>query len=65
MSGNQVIISYNYPQPIDFSENDTIKINPKILLKDIRKDFSSYISILKNQTNTTERENFNRMFGVQ
>ena len=58
-------MSGNYPQPIDFSENDTIKINPKILLKDIRKDFSSYISILKNQTNTTERENFNRMFGVQ
>lgn len=65
MSGNQVIISYSYPQPIDFSENNTIKINPKILLNEIRKDFSSYIATLKEQTNVTEREKFNRMFSVQ
>lgn len=65
MSGNQVIISYSYPQPIDFSEYDAIKINPKTLLNEIRKDFSNYIAILKDQTNVTERENFSRMFSVQ
>jgi hypothetical protein len=65
MSDNQVIISYSFPIPIDFSEYNTIKINPKTILDEIRKDFRNYISKLKKQANVTERENFNRMFSVQ
>jgi hypothetical protein len=65
MSDSQVIISSSFQIPIDFSEYDTIKINPKTILDVIRNDFINYISKLKNQANVTERENFNRMFSVQ
>jgi hypothetical protein len=65
MSGRQVIISDEFQQPIDFTEARTIKINPKFFLDELQKDFTNYISKLKEELNSTERNNFNRMFSVQ
>lgn len=62
MSGSPVIISEGYQQTIDFSDDETIKINPKRLLSEIKMDFKKYISILKDMSNETERDNFNNMF---
>jgi len=64
MSGDQVIISKDFQIPIDFPDIGTIKINPKTFLEEIQKDFSRYITMLKNEDNIVERDNFNRMFSV-
>lgn len=65
MSGSQVIISDGFLQAIDFSEDNTIKINPRLFLSEIRKDFAIYISKLKNSANVNERSNFDCMFSIQ
>ncbi|HOI18672.1 MAG TPA: hypothetical protein PLX15_02300 [Candidatus Woesearchaeota archaeon] len=62
MTQNKVVISRDYEQVIDFSEHNTIKINPKLFLRAIRLDFNRYINLLKNPENNNERNNFNRMF---
>lgn len=48
-------------QIIDFSENETIKINYRMFLHKIRIDFNRYLKILINAENINERNNFNRM----
>jgi len=62
MTQHKVIISTSYERAIDFSENNSIKINPKLFLKRIRQDFNRYINSLKDLRNTEMRERFNRMF---
>jgi len=62
MTQNKVIISRDYEQVIDFTEDNTIKINPKLFLRAIRIDFNRYMLLLKDPSNTNERNNFNRMF---
>lgn len=62
MTRHQVIISRNYTDPIDFSESDTIKINPKQFLEKIRIDFNNYIKELRDSTNEILRNNFNIMY---
>jgi hypothetical protein len=62
MSGSPVIISDIYSNAIDFSEDETIKINPKRLLIEIKLDFKQYISNLKDRSNDILRNNFNYMF---
>ena len=62
MTRNKVIISRDYEQIIDFSEYNTIKINPKLFLKVVKNDFNRYIKLLKNLNNNLERNNFDSMF---
>jgi len=64
MSGDKVVISNDFLEPISFSLNQTIDINPRLFLTKIRADFSKYISILKDNSNTNERQHFNNMFNV-
>jgi hypothetical protein len=64
MSEGNVIISYEYSKPIEFCSND-IKINPKLFLNEIKRDFSSYISILNNVENVDATNKFDCMFSVR
>jgi len=64
MTENKVIIRNEYPDVIDFNEPDTIKINPKLLLQAIRRDFKKYIFDLQNDVNEDLRNNFDNMFSV-
>lgn len=63
-----VIFSSGFNESIEFEDNgNKIKINPKLLLQDIRKDFEKYIDSLKDENNAefqSTREKFNRMFTV-
>jgi hypothetical protein len=61
MTEHKVIISNEYEQIIDFS-NDMIRINPKLFLDKIKKDFGNYLDRLRDSSNNQERRNFDRMF---
>lgn len=62
MTQNKVIISKTYSIAIDFSETDTIKINPILFLRAIRDDFNQFIAKLRNPINNIERNKFDNMF---
>ena len=63
MTRNKVIIiDDSNSQIIDFSENETIKINYRKFLHKIRIDFNRYLKILKNSENISERNRFDQMF---
>lgn len=64
MSGDKVVISNEFLEPIAFSQNQTININPRLFLNKIRDDFYVYISMLRDRNNAMERENFDYMFSV-
>jgi len=67
-----VIFDNSYAETIEFQNNgETIKINPRNLLSDIKEDFNNYIRELKalnisesNERLRVLRENFDRMFSV-
>ncbi|GBO54738.1 hypothetical protein APA_2789 [Pseudanabaena sp. lw0831] len=60
-----VVFSYSFDEPIEFlNARDIIKINPKRLIDDIKDDFDRYLNDLKDVTNRTSRENFDRLFNV-
>ena len=54
----------SYNQAIWFENRSNIKINPKKLLIDIKKDFKRYIKDLNNPSNTNLRNMFNSKFNV-
>lgn len=56
-----VLISGQFPNAVDFS-NNTVHISPQALTATIREHFTNYIITLKNQSNATERANFEKMF---
>jgi len=62
MTRKKVIINSTFDDPVDFSESDTIKINPKKFIHEIRLDFNRYIKKLKNKKNIDERHKFDRIF---
>lgn len=61
-----VTFSSKYDDAISFENNaETIKINPRLLLQRVCKDFSTYISELRSEEQPEViRDNFNRMFSV-
>ena len=63
MVRGDIIISAYFDNPIEFTDQD-IKINPRRLLIDIKKDFKNYISKLKDVNNIEMRNNFHQMFSV-
>lgn len=62
MTDSMIVYSYKYDCALNFREEGTIKINPKILLKDIKKDFKKYLREL--QTDRDLQRNFDNMFSV-
>jgi hypothetical protein len=61
MTKEMVRYNYEFPQALDFNVEGLIKVNPKVLLKDIKKDFIKYLKELRTVTNTDLRTNFNNM----
>lgn len=61
MTRDMVVYKYTYDESLRFLR-DTIEVNPKLLLKDIKKDFNKYLKELKTMTNNELRQNFNTMF---
>lgn len=67
-----VEFSNSFEKPIEFLSNGSVvRVNPTLLLKDIKDDFKRYINELKGTDNTasqdslrTIRQNFDRMFSV-
>jgi YesN/AraC family two-component response regulator len=60
-----VIFNNDYNEPIEFEDDgETIRINPQILLSNIKNDFERYINELTNSANATTRGKFDRMFTV-
>jgi len=64
MTGSQIIINSKFEEVIDFSEDNSIKINENLFLDSIIDDFDDYISLLKNKDNIDYREKFNIMYKV-
>lgn len=62
MTKDMIRYRYDYPQALDFSVEGLIMVNPKILLKDIKKDFNKYLKELRTVTNTELRTNFYNMY---
>lgn len=64
MTRKRIIINNSYDLSIWFENHDNIKISPKKLLIDIKKDFNKYIRDLNNINNTALREKFHSMFTI-
>lgn len=64
MSGDAVVLNRTLRNAIEFSNRQTIDINPRLFLDAIVKDYNQYISDLSNQNNIELRNHFDRMFTV-
>ena len=64
MTRSEVIINRENSEPIDFSELNTIKINPKEFLKKIRLDFNEYLKELRGSENSELKSNFDYMYRI-
>jgi hypothetical protein len=60
MTRGKVVFAYQFNEAIYFDTNDVIKINPEILLKDIKKDFDDFINELKNKNSIDARDKFKK-----
>ncbi len=56
-----IVLSGAYARAFE-SEGDMLKINPHILLKDVRNHFSGYIAKLLDQSEQASRDNFLKRF---
>jgi len=64
MVRKQILINSTYELAIWFENTKNIKINPKKLLINIKKDFNRYIKDLRNINNIELREKFDSKFTV-
>lgn len=62
MSGNAIILNSHLRNAIEFLDDQTIHINPRLYLSAVINDFNQYIFELRNRSNYLLRDNFNRMF---
>ncbi len=62
MVSRQIILSDGYPDSVEFPNDDTIKINHVMFLKDIETDFEEYLNDLRNEANIDIRRNFHIMY---
>ena len=60
MVRGKIIYNYSFDDPLEFENFNTIKVNPKKLLEDIKADFKGFIDKLKNDQQS--RTNFDRMY---
>lgn len=60
MVRGKIIINYSFEHPIHFDNPRTIKVNPKMLLNDIKNDFKQYIELLKSDNQS--RTNFDNLY---
>jgi len=62
MVSGKILINRTFKNSVKIPDRDTIQINPKRFLTDIKKDFKRYLEILRNVENHLERNNFDQMF---
>ena len=62
MTRKKVVLRKSFDLPIDFSESNTIKISPGKFLREIQNDFDKYLMTLRNPSNTSERDKFDRLY---
>lgn len=62
MVREKIIINSTFDLPILFENRHNIKINPKKLLQDIKKDFKKYIESLQDISNMRLRDKFDSKF---
>ncbi|MCD4783810.1 MAG: hypothetical protein K8T10_08305 [Candidatus Eremiobacteraeota bacterium] len=62
MTESKVIYEYSFPNALNFPDNLTIEVNPKLLLQDIRSDFEDYLRALRR--NGLLRRKFDRMYRI-
>ncbi|MBU0712908.1 hypothetical protein KKA87_13470 [bacterium] len=60
MVRGKIIYNYSFQEPLEFGDYDTIKLNPKKLLEDIKSDFKAFIESLKSDPGS--RAKFDRMY---
>lgn len=63
MTGSRLVLSNKLSTAIDFSD-DSIKVNPKRFFQDIKCDFESYLSQLRDNNNNVLRNNFDRLYTI-
>ena len=62
MTASRIIINNSFFHTIKFHSDDSIRINPKKLLRDVKQDFEKYLKKLKSHLETDLRDNFDSMF---
>jgi hypothetical protein len=62
MVRGKILISLDFENSIAIPDMDTIKVNPKNFLIDVKRDFEDYLIRLKDTRNVLLREKFNDMF---
>ncbi len=62
MVKGKIIYNYSFQEPLEFEDYDTIKLNPKKLLEDIKADFKAFIEILRSTPES--RAKFDRMYSI-
>jgi len=62
MVKKKTILSNDFPEAIDFSVTDRIKVNPRKLLEEIIIDFDKYLIDLRDSNNVDLRKNFNFLY---
>lgn len=62
MVDGKVIINSEFENSIEFPDSETIRINQRILLNDIKKDLNDYVNVLKDTEQIEFRQNFDQMF---
>jgi len=62
MTGPSIRIHYDYAEPIDLSEENIIKINQKLFLKKVQRDFEQYLKGLRDGRRKKLRDNFSRIY---
>ena len=64
ITGDNVLLNDEYKEAIHINNENEIIINPKELLNAITEDFDSYICELRDTSNESLRENFEKLFSI-
>lgn len=62
MVDGKIIINSEFDRPIEFPDDQTIKINQRLLLIDIKRNFNNYLGVLREQNEGESRRKFDQMF---
>jgi hypothetical protein len=65
MTGPNVRVDSRYVKPIEFLDNNLIKVNQRLFLDKIKNDFAQYLTKLRDKTETTLRKNFNKIYNFE
>lgn len=65
MTGPNVRVDSRYDNPIEFLNNNLIKVNQRLFLDEIKNDFAQYLAKLRDETETTLRRNFDKIYNFE